>query len=70
MIIDGCVDASGPQPQPEVTKERFTEILKECRYNDSVISALWESRPKGEVLSETKLRLVAGIMASKIAKAF
>ncbi len=41
-----------------MTKERFTEILKEYNYSDAQIEILWEARPSDDI-NEESLRKVA-----------
>lgn len=41
-----------------MTKERFSEILKECGFTDYQINILWNTRPP-ENLDERKLRETA-----------
>jgi len=41
-----------------MTKERFTEILKEYGYGDRQIELLWNAKPTDD-LDEEKLRKVA-----------
>ena len=40
-----------------MTKERFTEILKEYDYSDAQIEVLWRSRP--DTIDEDRLRQTA-----------
>lgn len=42
----------------KMTKERFTEILKEYGYSDKEINSLWYSRPSDN-LDEERLRIAA-----------
>lgn len=41
-----------------MTKERFSEILKEYKFSDRQIDLLWGTRPSGD-LGEAKLRKTA-----------
>lgn len=45
-----------------MTKERFTEILKEYSYTDAQVEILWRTKPLIE-LSEERLRKTAAAIA-------
>ncbi len=45
-----------------MTKEKFSEILKEYEFSDQQIKLLWDTRPDN-CLNETKLRKTAKAIA-------
>lgn len=45
-----------------MTRERFSEILKECGFTDRQIELLWNSKPSDD-LDEQKLRKTAAHIA-------
>ncbi|TSA44139.1 hypothetical protein D4R49_00650 [bacterium] len=52
------------EKQVQMTKERFSEILKEYRYTGIQIEALWNSRPTDD-LDEEAVRKTAEHFAAK-----
>ena len=63
VIRDREQESAGGKPSesnPPVSEERFTEILKEYGYPDSIIKALWLARPEGDLTEDVVRANAAG----------